>query len=194
MWAILGSDGSVMMGFPCETNEDLALVMDEDLGDLKRNDLISHGFTGKSKISFHKSGHFKLNSRMGITEDTIDRITVKGPSFDEITLPVRLAELLLPELMPDSKYKPTNRDIVIDLTEAESMPTRCTISCIANDEFRKLNIDNMRIVDTSIWEASHALENETHTWMWTFRRSKEDSSFADKIYVTLLGSPKWGLE
>ena len=194
MWAIVGSDGSVMMGFPWETSEDLALVMDEDLGDLTREDVISQGFTGKSKISFHKSGHFKLNSRMGKSEDAIDRVTVKGPDLDEITSPVRLAELLLPESIPDSKYKPTDRDIVIDLTEAKSMPTRCTISCIGNDEFRKLKLENNRIVDTSIWEASHALENDTHTWMWTFRRSKEDSNFADKIYVTLLGSPKWGLE
>lgn len=193
MWVIVGSDGSVMMGFPWETSEDLALVMD-DLGDLTREELISQGFTGKSKISFHKSGHFKLNSRMGKSENAIDRITVNGPSFDDITSPVRLAELLLPESIPNSKYKPTDRDIIIDLTGAESMPTRCTISCIGNEEFRKLQIENKRIVDTSIWEASHALESDSHTWMWTFRRSIEDSSFADKIYVTLLGSPKWGLE
>jgi len=88
MWAIVGNDGSVMMGFPWETNEDLALVMDEDLGDLKREDVVSQGYTGSSKISFHKSGHFKLNSRMGKTEAAIDRITVRGPSFEEITTPV----------------------------------------------------------------------------------------------------------
>lgn len=194
MWAIVGSDGSVMMGFPWETNEDLALVMDEELGDLKREDVVSQGYTGRSKISFHKSGHFKLNSRMGKTEEAIDRITVKGPSFDEIITPVRLGELLLPESIPDSNYKPTERDIIIDITDVESLPTRCTISCISNEEFRKINFDNKRIVDSSIWEASHALDNDTHTWMWTFRKSKDDKKYADKIYVSLLGSPKWGIE
>ncbi|WP_126453452.1 hypothetical protein [Sulfuriflexus mobilis] len=194
MWTIVGSDGSVMMGFPWETNEDLALVMDEELGDLKREDVVSQGYTGRSKISFHKSGHFKLNSRMGKTEEAIDRITIKGPSFDEITTPARLAELLLPESIPDSNYEPTERDIVIDVTNAESLPTRCTISCIRNEEFMEINFDKSRVVDTSIWEASHALENDTHTWMWTFRKSKDDTRYADKIYVTLLGSPKWGIE
>ena len=194
MWAIVGSDGSVMMGLPWETNEDLALVMDEELGDLKRDEVVSQGYTGRSKISFHKSGHFKLDSRMGKTEKAIDRITVKGPSFDKITTPVRLAELLLPESIPDSNYKPTERDIIIDVTDAESLPTRCTISCVRNEEFKKLNLENMRVVDTSVWEASHALESDTHTWMWTFRKSKDDSKYADKIYVTLLGSPKWGIE
>jgi hypothetical protein len=194
MWTIVGSDGSVMMGFPWETNEDLSLVMDEELGDLKREDVVSDGYTGRSKISFHKSGHFKFNSRMGKTLEAIDRITVKGPSFDEITTPLRVAELLLPESIPDSNYKPTDRDIVIDVTDAECLPTRCTISCIENEEFKKLKIENKRVVDTSIWEASHALENDSHTWMWTFRKSKDDSGYADKIYVTLLGSPKWGIE
>lgn len=194
MWAIVGSDGSVMMGFPWETNEDLALVMDEDLGDLKREDVVTQGYTGKSKITFHKSGHFKLQSRMGKTKTAMDRITVKGPSFKEITLPVRLAELLLPESLPDSNYKPTERDIIINVTDEERLPTRCTISCVSNEEFKKLNMENKKVVDTSTWEVSQALENALHTWMWTFRRSKNDSKYADKVYVTLLGSPKWGLE
>jgi hypothetical protein len=193
MWAIVGSDGSVMMGFPWETKEDLALIIDEDLGNLKREDVVSEGHTGNSKISFHKSGYFKLNCRMGKTEEAIDRITVKGPSFEEITEPVRLAELLLPEKLPDSDYAPTGRDIIIDVTDADSSPTRCTISCMSNEEFNKLCVEKKRIVDTSIWEASHALENDTHTWMWTFRKSKEDSKYADKVYVMLLGSPKWGI-
>ena len=80
----------------------------------------------------------------------------------------------------------------MDVTNAESLPTRCTISCIGNDEFKKLCMEKIRVVDTSIWEASQALENDSHTWIWTFRRSKEDSKYADKFYLTLFGAPKWG--
>jgi len=194
MWAIISSDGSVMMGFPWESEEDLALVMDEELGNLKREDVVTEGYTGKSKISFHKSGKFKFNCRMGITEEAIDRVTVEGPSFEKITSPIRLAELLLPEELPDSNYVPTDRDIIIDITDTDSLPTRCTITCAGNKEFEELTKSNSRVVDTSIWEASNALETDTHTWMWTLRRSKVDSTYADKVYVTLLGSPKWGIE
>ena len=194
MWAIVGSDGSVMMGFPWESKEAIALVMDEELGNLRQEDLVTEGYTGKSKISFHKSGRFKLNCRMGKTEEAIDRVTVTGPSFDEIKSPYRLAELLLPEKLPNSKYSPSERDIIIDVTDADSPPTRCTISCVRNKEFKLLTQKDFRFVDTSLWEASNALETDTHTWVWTFRKSKDDKSYADKVYVTLLGSPKWGVE
>ncbi len=193
MWAIVGSDGSVMMGFPWESNEAIALVMDEELGNLKKEDLVTEGYTGKSKISFHKSGHYKFNCRMGKTEEAIDRVTVTGPPFDKIKSLHRLAELLLPKELPKSNYSPTDRDIVIDVTGADTLPTRCTISCIDNDEFKKLIETNNRFVDTSIWEAWSGLENDTHTWVWTLRRSINDESYADKVYVTLLGSPKWGI-
>ena len=194
MWAIVGSDGTVMMGFPWESKEAIALVMDEELGNLTKEDLVTEGYTGKSKISFHKSGHFKHNCRMGKTEEAIDRVTVTGPSFDEIKSPHRLAELLLPEELPSTNYSPSDRDIIIDITDADSLPTRCTISCAGNKEFGALIHKNCQIVDTSLWEASNALETDTHTWIWTFRKSKNDSSYADKVYFSLFGSPKWGVE
>lgn len=168
--------------------------MDEDLGDLRKEDLVTEGFTGKSKISFHPSGQFKFNCRMGANEDAVDRVTVKGPSFEEITKPQRLAEILLPEVLPDSNYLPTDKDIVINITDADSLPTRCTISCVSNEEFKNIKSTDSRVVDTSKWEATHVLENYTHTWIWTVRRSKNDKSNTDKVYVTLLGSPKWGVE
>ena len=194
MWAIMGSDGSVMMGFPWESKEAIALVMDEELGNLNRKDLVTEGYTGKSKISFHKSGHYKFNCRMGKTEDAIDRVTVTGIPFDKIQSPQRLAELLLPEKLPKSSYSPSERDIVIDITGIDSPPSRCTISCIEKSEFEVLRQNKINFVDTSLWEASNALESDTHTWVWTLRKSKADKSYSDKVYVTLLGSPKWGVE
>jgi len=194
MWAIVGSDGSVMMGLPWESEEAIALVMDEELGNLRQEDLVTEGYTGKSKISFHPSGQYKFNCRMGKTKEAIDRVTVTGPPFDEIKSPHRLAELLLPEELPNSGYSPSERDIIIDVTDADSSPTRCTISCVGNKEFEVLTQKNFNFVDTSLWEASNALETDTHTWVWTFRKSKDDSSYFDKVYVTLLGSPKWGVE
>ena len=53
MWTTIGSDGSVMMGFPWETEEGIEDVVDEHLGKLENKDLISESFTGRSKISFH---------------------------------------------------------------------------------------------------------------------------------------------
>lgn len=194
MWAIVDRYGSVIMGFPWESKEAIALVMDEELGNLRQEDLVAEGYTGKSKISFHKSGHFKFNCRMGKTEEAIDRVTVTGPPFDEIKSPHRLAELLLPKELPNSGYSPSERDIIIDVTDTNSSPTRCTISCVGNEEFEVLTQKSFSFVDTSLWEASNTLETDTHTWVWTLRKSKDDSSFADKVYVALLGSPKWGVE
>jgi hypothetical protein len=194
MWATVGSDGSVMMGMPWESKEAIALVMDEELGNLKQEDLETEGYTGKSKISFHKSGNYKFNCRMGKTEEAIDRVTVTGKPFDQITSPYRLAEMLLPEKLPDSGYSPSERDIIINVTDADSSPTRCTIFCVGNKEFEEITKKDIKLVNTSIWEASSALETDTHKWIWTLRKSKNDLSYADKVYVTLLGSPKWGVE
>jgi len=90
MWAIVGSDGSVMMGLPWESEEAIALVMDEELGNLRQEDLVTEGYTGKSKISFHPSGQYKFNCRMGKTKEAIDRVTVTGPPFDEIKSPPQI--------------------------------------------------------------------------------------------------------
>ena len=193
MWAIVGPDGSVMMGFPWESKQVLELVMDKELGHIGKDDLVTEEYTGNSKISFHRSGQFKLSCRMGKDEDAIDRVTVNGPSFDEIESPYRMSELLLPRELPESNYVPTERDIIIDITGSEGPPTRCTISCMSNEEFIKLSKQKGKFVDTSIWEASNGLETDSHTWFWTLRKSKEDKRFSDKVYVTLLGSPKWGV-
>lgn len=194
MWAVVGSDGSVMMGFPWESNETVALVMDENFASIKMEDLVTKGYIGKSKISFHKSGHCKFICRMGKDEESIDRVTVTGPPFEDISSPHRMAELLLPHELPNSNYCPTDRDTVIDVTGSYTLPTRCTIACVGNDEFKNIIEKDSRFVDTSIWEAWNALENDNHTWVWTLRRSRDDVRFADKVYVTIPGRPKWGVE
>lgn len=190
MWTIMGRDGSVMMGFPWETEEVIEEVVDENIGKLEDKDLISENFTGKSKISFHQSGHSKINSRMGLKEDAIDRITVKGPSFNEIVELQHLAEIYLPEDLPDSKYIPTEKDIVLNTTSAHSLPTRCTVSCVRRGEVDGSKLNN--IFYDSEWEASHAFSNDTHTWIWTARKSRYDESNVDTLSVKLLGAPKWG--
>lgn len=191
LWATVGPDGSVMMGFPWSSTESIELVMDKELGNLKKEEIFCTEYAGSSKISFHPSGHYKLSCMTGRTATKIARTTVIGPPLTEITTPRRMAELLLAENIPPSEYRPSGIDIVLDITGSDSAPTRCTIGCMSKPEFEKhRNVDGA-FVDTSACEAWNALESDSHTWVWVLRRSRSDTLLPKKFYVTLLGDPMW---
>ena len=192
MWALEKPDGDVYMGFPWESDEELVMAMEPE-GVVSANDLYNEKFTGKTKLSFHKSGSYKLNVKMGKDAESVDRATVKGPELSAIDGPRHMAEVLLPEELPGDNYRPSDRDVIIDITEANSAPSRCTISCMATSHFDKFISAENRVMPTSLWEATHGFQTETHTWTWTLRKSKDDKAYANKVYVVMLGEIKWGV-
>jgi hypothetical protein len=56
---------------------------------------------------------------------------------------------------------------------------------------RVVDSHDVRFVDTSEWESTGALENDSHVWTWTLRASKNDEHFSDKVRMVLLGPVKW---
>ncbi len=191
MWATVANDESVMMGFPWSSSEKVELIMDKERGDLAGDDIFQETFTGNSKINFHASGNYKLMSKVGSSADLLDRATVTGTPLKDISAPQRMAEIIIPEELPVTNHRPSDKDIVIDITGCSSQPTRCTVGCMSNEHFNSLPKSDNPMVDTSEWEAWNILSTQTHTWIWVIRRSRNDHSNTSKFYVTLLGDPKW---
>jgi hypothetical protein len=193
MWANVTNDGTVLLGFPWESTQSVELVMN-DVGNLSPSDIVTKDVFGKPKISFHPSGQFKLSALMGKSEESVDRVTVMGPKLAEISGPERIVEILIPKQLPTTTSVPTEQDIVLDATSAPNQPLRCTISCVALENLPGVLNNNRSFVNTSLWEFVHALQNETHAWVWTLRASRLDNAYSPNIKVALLGPVKWGME
>jgi hypothetical protein len=192
MWANVGPDGSVMLGFTFSGTEEVELVLDEELGDIRPPNVITKENVGQPKISFHASGQYKLTAKMGKTADSVDRATVEGPKLADISEPRRMVELLLPKALPESSEKSGELDIVLDATSSPDMPLRCTISCMTKGHLEEILKKGGKFVDTSAWEFVHALENEKHVWVWALRASTNDEKYPDRIGIFLIGPVKWG--
>lgn len=192
MWANIGPDGTVMMGFRFEGQQQVELVVDRCLGELRPPNIESPHHVSKPKISFHPSGHYKLDVQMGFNPCAIDRSTVIGPRLEEISAPRRMAELLFPETLPVAETAPTDRDIVLDATTAPRRPLICTISCMSSAKFVEIVAPETKVVDTSDWEFTHALTSGPHTWAWTLRTSPGHSKFPNRFIIGLLGEVRWG--
>lgn len=192
MWAKVGTDGSVMLGFPFEGKEEVEVVLDEALGEMRPPALVTKKIIGRPKISFHSSGHFKLTAEMGKTPNAVDRATIEGPALTDISDPRRMVELFIPKVLPRATKEPTELDIVLDATTCPDMPLRCTISCMGKGHLGSILKKNEKFVDTSLWEFVRALENDTHEWVWILRGSKNDELYPDRIGIFLFGSVKWG--
>jgi len=192
MWANVGPDGSVMLGFSFHGKEEVELVLDKELGELRPPAVVTKETIGRPKMSFHSSGHYKLTAEMGKNLDAVDRATIEGPRLTDIIDPRRMVELLLPKMLPEATENPTELDIVLDATSSPDMPLRCTISCMSKGRLASIVEKNEKFVDTSVWEFVHALENDTHEWVWTLRGSRNDEVYFDRFGIFLLGDVKWG--
>lgn len=187
MWLDIKPEGDVIMGFSWNGAESLEAIFDEEPVEAK--DLIHLPGTHPSKISFHKTGLYKLSSRVGKDSNSIDRITVTGPPLCEITEPRRMAELLLPSRLLVRGKAPREKDVIIDLSNMPCPPTRCSIVCLPISHKNALL---KQLIDTSEWEAVNAFENDTHLWVWIFRKSRGDTEHSEKVFVYLPGNPRWG--
>jgi hypothetical protein len=63
---------------------------------------------------------------------------------------------------------------------------------MGKEEAARILNSGARIVDTSAWECTGALENDTHVWTWTLRASQNDRFVTDKVTMMLIGPLKWG--
>jgi hypothetical protein len=187
-------DGSVIMGLRFEAQQQIELVVGEQDGTLRPPDIEAPKIVCHPKVSFHPSGHYKLDAQVGLTSTTIDRATVIGPRLQEIDEPRRMLEILVPPLLPKASKPLTDTDIVLDATTAPRTPLSCTISCMSEQQFQRVMSSNCRFVDTSTWEFIQALANESHVWVWTLRTSAEQTIYPNRFILGLLGEVKWGQE
>jgi len=192
MWATVSDDGSVMLGLLADAQQEVEFVVDAVHDDVRKPKLITEKTVGRPKISFHATGKYKLDGRMGLEWNALDRATIEGPPLAEISEPRRMLEVLLPRSFPASRLTPTPVDIVLTADEGNQLPLRCTISCMAKSEAARIFGSEVPFVDTSAWECTGALENDTHVWTWTLRASRNDQLVADKVMMILIGPVKWG--
>jgi hypothetical protein len=102
-----------------------------------------------------------------------------------------MAEILIPENFPTSLKTPKKSDATLDIIGLDEFPSRCSIFCLSNERVTE-NI-NKRFVSTSTWEALVPLENDTHTWVFVFRKSSEDIGYPNTMYICLMENIRWGI-
>lgn len=190
-WADVSSDGSVIVGVPTAKEEKLAILSGPEM-ESSSDGVYTEGYQGNVKISFHASGMYKLNCNIGKSLKSLDRATVSGTPLTEISEPKLMAEVLIPENFPISLKTPKNGDAVIEFSNVEESPSRCSIFCLPNEQVAA-NI-NKRFLSTSAWEVLVPLENDTHTWVFVFRKSREDSCYPNTMYICLTENIRWGVE
>ncbi len=138
-----------MMGFPFDGRGQVEVVYDENLGEVRTPEIVSQESIGQQKISFHSSGHYKLTTKMGLSNGSIDRATIDGPRLDDIVEPRRMLEILLPKKLPLATTQRTEQSIVLDATPAPHSPLRCTVSCVSFASYKCMDKKGHRFVDTS---------------------------------------------
>jgi hypothetical protein len=194
LWANVGKDGSVMIGIPGEIKSYIELIIDHDK-EYRPEELYVEENKGVEKVSFHPSGIFKMSGKVGKSKSSLDRVTVKGPPLADIIEPRRMMDFILPVNIPSKNKTPGTKDIILQ-APSEDIPLRCTVFCMSHSEFDKVceavNKDEMRFISNSVFESFHALESETHVWVFVLRASHEDIEFSDRLIIHLAGEPRWG--
>jgi hypothetical protein len=191
MWANIAPDGSIMVGFLYDVKEQVELIRDPQIGELHNTDLITSESVQQPKVTFHSAGHYKLPASMGLSEDSLDRATVKGLRLKDIVEPRRMLEILIPRTLRVTTSAFTEQDIRLDARHSTQRPLRCTVSCMAVDKYLEIFHSGQHFVDTSEWEVSDALADNSKAWVWTLRHSKNDTFASDRFFLFLCGPVKW---
>ena len=190
LWATISKDKSVMIGFPFTNGEDFAFSNSADTYILKE-DIYTQSYHGPAKISFHSSGVYKLNCKIGKSVDTVDRATVNGTALANIADREFMAEIIIPKDIPVTSKTPTSKDMVVDIPADIGFPTRCSIFCTRNDIHNTEK--SKRFMRDSEWEIPIPMENDTHTWTVVLRASRGDTA-ANCMYIFFLKEIKWGID
>lgn len=192
LWANMSSDGSVIIGFSERGNETTHAIFDKERGELRPNDFKESVPIPNPKITFHPTGKYKLTTRIGLTEDSVDRCTVLGTPFINIIEPILLMEVLIPNKLRISTKQMGERDISLDASKFPQKPWRCSIFCMPKEHFYQVVEKKLPFMSTSGIEATHALESDNLCFSFTLRVSQKDKIFPDKYYFFIPGEIKWG--
>lgn len=191
MWANVGPDGSIMMGFQDSGSEKLNFILDKNMGLVEASDIQIHKSQGAPKVNFHKSGNYKLSTSIGRNPHCVDRCTIVGAPLSEIRETRRMMEILIPKNLNLTDSQQQNRDITLDATKFPYRPLRCTISCMSPEKFDEIMTLNVFFVDTSEYEFTQALTDGRNIWTWTLRVSREDKIAPDNFHYFIPGEIKW---
>jgi hypothetical protein len=192
MWADFSTDGSVLMGFPKAVIGSVEAVLDPNLGEVRGRDIIAPKSSNDLKLSFHKSGQYKLSGYMGLSDDTVDRVTMTGPPLADISEPRMMAEILLPANLFGPKRRMSNYDICLDITPGPPPPHRCAIFCMSKEWYDRCIKEKIKLVDTSEWECVAAFSNGSQAWVWAIRKSVNDRTIPTRYLLYFPGIAKWG--
>lgn len=194
MWANVGSDNSIMIGFQGSGSEKMNFILDKNMGHVKAAAIKIRESLEPPKISFHESGNYKLSTSVGLKPQCIDRCTIMGTALSEIREPRRMMEVLIPKSLMLSENQISGRDIVLDASQFPQRPLRCTISCMSHEHFNKIMESKAFFVDTSDYEFTQALDSKKNIWVWTLRIARDDSMAPDHFHYFLPGEIRWGKE
>lgn len=185
MWANIALDGSVLLELSYKYQERILWTDSEDKERLIQCKSQSNEKIKNPKITFHKSGNYKMASSLQIKPNMKDRFTIIGPPLDEIEQPRRMMDILLPNNLHKTEKQITNRDMILDTIGFPDKQLRCTISCMSLEEYTKLFSNYVAVVATSMLELTKALKDEAsnRVWTWTLRVSKNDDVTAGNSFV-----------
>jgi len=192
MWAQFETNGDVYVGLTVKGSGGIDLVYDPDLGKVLAEDLVAPQTDEDLKISFHSSGLYKLSGRMGLNEDSVDRVTVTGPRLVDISESRMMVEILLPAHLPRTTRRPSAYDISLDISSGPPPPHRCAIFCMPKQRYEEVLQGTTKLVDTSEWECTHAFTDGLQVWAWTIRKSVNDKAIPSRYLVYFPGITRWG--
>lgn len=192
MWAQFEVNGDVYMGLTAKGSGGLEQVYDPNLGKVLAKDIVAPQSDESLKISFHATGQYKLTGRMGLSENSVDRVTVTGPRLADISEPRMMAEILLPAHLPHATRKPSAHDISLNISPGPPPPHRCAIFCMPKQRYEEVLQGTTKLVDTSEWECTDAFTDGLQVWVWTIRKSNNDRVAPLRYLVYFPGFPKWG--
>lgn len=192
MWANFSTDGSVLMGLTIKGIGSVEQLLDPKLGELRAKDIIAPKSTKDLKLSFHKSGRYKLSGEMGLNNHSVDRVTMVGPPLAEISEPRMMAEILLPANLARTVRSPSQYDICLDILPGPPPPHRCAIFCMSREHYDRLLKEKSKLVDTSEWECTDAFASDCQVWVWTIRKSVTDKVIPPRYLLFFPGIAKWG--
>jgi len=192
LWATMSADNSVMIGIKYNVQQKTHVIIDSEKGVLKQGEFVEDEPENNPKITFHYSGQYKVSTNVGRTKKSIDRCTVVGPRLDQIHKPRRMMDIIIPNKLKVTNKKITENDIALDATAFPRKPLRCTIWCCDIGEFHKWDKERSNIVDNSILEYTHALEDGQRVWGFTLRRNPEDEVATKEFIIHVIGEFKWG--
>lgn len=192
MWANVMQDDSVMLGVSQQGKGYLKVLFDEHFGELRPPDVLERISTRPFKITFHKSGKYKMELETALPGKPYDRCTILGPRLDDISEPRRMLEVMIASgsLTPGTKAL-AEKDIVLDATEVKNRPLRCSIFCMSEDAFKKTSETNRQFVSTSEYECVNGLVHSGKVWAFVLRVSRQDNNIPEESIFFLPGILKW---